>query len=213
MLFKQLSNVPISKKSQWAIQHLFSGQQINSAILYKLQKEWKFPYFGSLSSTVFSSSHISFTSQFLMLLYDTSIMKMKAGGLGGLFFYMKASKSHTYKVHAFHNQIKAPRNSRRSSDFSFNILWYDICGIKSLSGTVSDTIKKVKAVYFPGCDLSPTTEVDRIMTAKREGSLLQGSEGLITTAAQRWVQSCGGLAYNPLPQGKKCVWNPGRLCP
>ena len=121
MLFKQLSNVPISKKSQWAIQHLFAGQQINSAILCKLQKEWKFPYFGSFSSTVFSSSHMSFTSPFLMLLYDTSIMKMKAGGLGGLFFYMKASKSHTYKVHTFHNQINAPRNSRRSSDLSFNI--------------------------------------------------------------------------------------------
>ena len=193
---------PLAKNLNGPFKHLFSGQEINSAILCKLQKEWKLPYFGSFSSTVFSSSHMSFTSPFLMLLYETSIMKMKAGGLGGLFFYMKASKSHTYKVHTFHNQIKAPRNSRRSSDLSFNILWYNICGVKSLSGPVSATIKKIKAVYFPGCDLSPTTEVDRIMTASREGSLSQGSEDLMTTPAQRWVQSCGDLAYNPLLRGR-----------
>lgn len=93
-------------------------------------------------------------------------MKIKAGGLGGLFFYKKANKSHTYNynVHTFHNQIKTPRNSLRSSDISFNIT----CGIKSFSGTVSDAVKKIKAVYFPGYDLGPTIELDRIMTASRE---------------------------------------------
>jgi hypothetical protein len=40
------------------------------------------------------------------------------------------------------------------------------------------------------------------MTASREGSLLQGSEDLMTTPAQRWVQSFGDLAYNPLLRGR-----------
>lgn len=61
-----------------------------SSVTQHLTEEEQFSYLGSLCSTVFSSSHMSLTSPFFMLLYETSIMKMKAGGLGGLFFCREA---------------------------------------------------------------------------------------------------------------------------
>lgn len=62
-----------------------------SSVTQHLTEDEQFSYLGSLCSTVFSSSHMSLTSPFFTLLYETSIMKIKAGGLGGLFFCGKAN--------------------------------------------------------------------------------------------------------------------------
>lgn len=53
-------------------------------------------YLGSLSSRVFSSSHMSFTRPLFMFLYDTSIMKIKAGGLGGFLSCTETNKDHSH---------------------------------------------------------------------------------------------------------------------
>lgn len=128
----------------------FSGQPMHPATLWKSHKAQRSPYLGSFSSTVFSSSHISFTRPFLMLLYETSIMKMKAGGLGGLFFYRKADRAQRVITQHVHLIIKLKHSETLEGHQMSHLIFRTEHGMKSLSRPQSLMLQNDKGCFSPG---------------------------------------------------------------
>lgn len=106
-----------------------------SSVTQHLTEGEHFSYLGSLCSTVFSSSHMSLTSPFFMLLYETSIMKMKAGGLGGLFFCREAKVTQV-DTNSVYFTTKHKQTLRPIRCFS-QYLGYNLCGSITFQETQS----------------------------------------------------------------------------